>query len=136
MHYSNNHIRKLIEKYREISLLSKTKGLLDWDLNVNLPEKASEIRSEQSAHITKLIAEGFQDPSFRNLLEKLSQNKNRLSDTEKAMVRNLEWSSQYYYRVPKELIVEFAKTTSEAFMAWHQAKKEDNFLLFLPFTST
>ncbi|MBI4137403.1 carboxypeptidase M32 [Candidatus Roizmanbacteria bacterium] len=132
MHYTNTHTRKLVEQYREISLLNKTKALLDWDLNVNLPPKASEARAAQMAQLTSLITDRWLDSGFKSLLEKVTEKKDTLTQPEQAMVRNLNWSAKYYYRVPKELIVEFSKTTSEAFMAWQQAKKEDNFKLFLP----
>lgn len=133
MHYTNNNIRKLIEHYREISLLNKTKALLDWDLNVNLPPKAAEPRAAQTAQLSALITDRWLDTKFRSLLEKAIEKQDSLTEKEKAMVRNLNWAAQYYYRVPKELIVEFSKTTSEAFMAWQQAKKDDNVKLFLPY---
>ena len=135
MHYSNTYTRKLVEQYREISLLNKTKALLDWDLNVNLPSKASEARAAQMAQLTALTTDRWLDTKFRLLLEKVNEQKDKLNDHEKAMMRNLNWSAKYYYHVPKELIVEFSKTTSEAFMAWQQAKKDNNFKLFLPHLS-
>ncbi|MCR4263408.1 MAG: carboxypeptidase M32 [Candidatus Roizmanbacteria bacterium] len=135
MHYTNTRTRKLIEQYREISLLNKTKGLLDWDLNVNLPAKASEARAAQMAQLTALTTDRWLDPQFRSLLEKATEQTDKLNMQEKAMIRNLNWSAKYYHRVPKEVIVEFSKTTSEAFMAWQQAKKDDTFKLFLPHLS-
>lgn len=130
MHYSTSTTRKLGEKYKEISLLGNVQALLGWDLNVNLPPKASNSRAQQSAYITSLTADRWLNPEFRTLFEKASSETKKLSPLEKAMLRNIGWSGKYYWKVPKELVVEFSETTSEAFMAWHKAKTEDKFSLF------
>ena len=46
------------------------------------------------------------------------------------MVRNLEWAGQFYWKVPKSIVVELSETTSEAFMAWQKAKVENDFPAF------
>lgn len=133
MKIKNISLKTVINHYKEITLLNEIKALLDWDLNVNLPVKASESRAEQSAQITKLISNYWLNPEFRKPLEKIIECKDSLTFHEQAMVRNLENASHYYYKVPQELIIEFSKTASESFMAWQQAKKEDDVKLFLPY---
>ena len=71
MQIKNKNVEKLVERYKEISLLNKVNALLGWDMNVNLPPKAADGRAEQSAYITKLVAEKWLDPEFRNGIEKL-----------------------------------------------------------------
>ena len=59
-------IKKLIEHYREISLLGKIKAILDWDLNVNLPPKASPGRAKQSEYLAQKITNLWLHDNFKN----------------------------------------------------------------------
>lgn len=130
MKVKNKSIQKILEKYKEISLLNRTNALLDWDLKVNLPPKGGEFRSQQIAYLTKLTTEKWLDEEFKSLLGKVGQEK--LGEEEKGIVRNLEHAGKFYLRVPKEVIVEFAETTSKAFLAWQDAKIKNNFPGFKP----
>ena len=134
MKVRNKNIKKLLEKYKEISILGKVNSLLGWDLNVNLPPKAAEGRAAQVAYITKLTAEKWLETDFRNRLESLNNQtgSKSLNLEEGAILRNLNWAAKYYYQVPKEIIVEFAETTSRAFMVWQKAKLDNKFKDFLP----
>lgn len=131
MHATNPKVKKLLEQYKQISTLGKVDGVLGWDTNVNLPPKASEGRATQSALVTEIITDQWLEPKFRQLFEEVKEEP-KLSEEEKAVVRNLEKASRFYYKVPKEVIIEFSKTTSEAFMAWQAAKKDNKFKDYLP----
>jgi Zn-dependent M32 family carboxypeptidase len=115
MKLTNPTIKKLTELYKEMSLLGKIKALLDWDLNVNMPSKASLGRAQQSAYLTEKLTKLWLAPEFRTLLEK-AQNEKELNLEEKAIVRNLTNASKFYYTVPEEIIIEKEKVTSEAFV--------------------
>lgn len=129
MRYSSKAVEKLVNYYKEISLLNKVNSLLDWDLNVNLPTKAIETRASQSAYLTKLISDKWLESDFRKNLEMARQAK-KLSEEEKAIIRNLTHSAKYYHKVPQAIIVEFAETTSKAFTAWREAREKNNFKIF------
>ena len=132
MKVTNPVIKDLLRHYRQISLLSKTKAVLDWDLNVNLPPKAAEGRSRQTAHLAELITDLWLDEKFRNQLDKASLLPGKTSKEEQSIVRNLNFAGKYYFNVPKELIVEKEKVASVAFMAWKEAKEKNDFAIFLP----
>jgi len=120
-----------LDKYKEISLLNKISALLDWDLNVNLPPKASEIRAAQSAYLTKLASDKWLDKNFRKNLDKAKDAK-KLPPKEKAIIRNLERSAKYYHKVPQAIIIELSEETSKAFMAWREAREKNKFTIFKP----
>lgn len=130
MKVKNKNVKKLLEKYKEISLLGKISSLLSWDLNVNLPDKGSEGRAAQISYLTGVITDKWLDKDFRKLVEDVKVSK--LSKKEKAIVRNLRQAGKYYFKVPKEIVVEFAETTSKAYMVWQKAKREDDLKSFLP----
>lgn len=131
MKIKNPVVKKLVEKYKAVSLLSGIGGVLGWDLNVNLPEKGGAIRGEQSAFISKLTTDIFLESEFKALLEAANEQKD-LTLEEKAIVRNLNRAAKFYHQVPKEIIEQKARTTSEGYMSWAKAKQEDRFAIFLP----
>lgn len=126
----NKNFEKLLEKYKEISILGKILATLDWDMNVNLPREAATGRAAQIAYLTEVLTDKWLDPEFRSLLIKTQQS--NLTSNQKAMLRNLAWVGKYYFKVPKEIIVEKARTTTQAFMIWQEAKKQNKFRDFLP----
>lgn len=130
MKAKDSKVKNLLEKYRQISLLGKTEAVLGWDLRVNLPKKGVEGRAAQIAHLTKIITEKWLDPEFKKLVEdtKLSG----LKPEEKAILRNLRHEGKFYFKVPKEIIVEFSETTTRATVVWDEARKKDKFSEFLP----
>jgi carboxypeptidase Taq len=131
MHTTKKSFKKLLTYYQELSLLGQIQANLEWDLNVNLPKSAAQTRADQTAYITKLAAEKWQNPELVEMVNAASNEKN-LTDEEKAIIRNLEHSLKYYTRIPKDLIVEFSKETSLAFMAWNRAKQTNTFSEFAP----
>jgi len=132
MRIRNKKVEKLVSKYKEISLLGKINAVLGWDLNVNLPPKGSEGRAAQTAYLTALIADKWLGREFRKLLEEVNKTKSRLILEENAIVRNLNYQGKFYFKVPKEIIVELSETSSKAFMAWRDARLADKFKDFEP----
>ncbi len=124
-------MKKLLEKYKEISLLGNVSGLVGWDTEVNMPIKAATGRGEQSALLAGLIVDRWQDKEFKKLLGEANLKKD-LSLKEKAILRNLNRSAKIYHKIPKKLLVEESKLTSKAFVAWATARKQNDFSEFSP----
>ncbi|HRN96673.1 MAG TPA: hypothetical protein PLD54_04460 [Candidatus Levybacteria bacterium] len=135
MHTTKKSFKKLLAYYRDISTLNHIQAVLEWDLNVGLPTSAGQGRAEQTAYITQLSTEKWQDPRFLELFHK-AKSENNLTPEEKAVIRNLQHALKYYTNIPKELIIEFSKETSLAFMAWNSAKQKNDFSAFLPHLKT
>jgi carboxypeptidase Taq len=131
MKISNKQIKKLVEEYRKISLLGSISSVMQWDMNVNLPIKAAEVRALQNAYITELAAERWANPEFMRLARSLQDHNGSLE--EKAIVRNTIRGGKFYWNIPKKVVVEFSELTSKAFMVWQSAKKEDRLEDFLPY---
>jgi len=132
MKVARKEIKILLERYKEIYILGRIAGVLGWDMNVNLPPKGAQERASQSAYITKLVTEKWHESEFRKLIEESSKNDSKLSLEEKAVVRNLKLSAKFYYRVPREIIIQFSEETNKAFMVWQSAKAENKFKDFAP----
>ncbi len=134
MRYSSKVVERLVNQYKEISLLGKVSALLGWDLNVNLPSRASETRASQEAFITKLISQRWKSEAFKADLASANKLKN-LNPHELAIIRNLNHSAKFYHKVPEELIVEFSEASSRAFVAWRSAREKSDFSIFAPHLS-
>lgn len=132
MKVRNPIIKELLRHYREISQLGQIKSILDWDLNVNLPQKASEGRSQQSSYLANLMTKLWLNEDFRKNIQKAELAEN-LTPEEAAIVRNLTIAGKYYFTVPREIIVQKEEISSKAFMAWKEAKEKNDFKIFLPF---
>lgn len=133
MHIVHPLVKKLLVYYKEIALLIKIKAILEWDLNVNLPSKASQGRSLQVEYLAKQLTLAWKKKEFLYALEKAQESQDELSEKEKSIVRNLVHSNKYYQNVPSEIIAEKEKVTSQAFMVWQKARAENAFKDFLPF---
>ncbi|HSW96542.1 MAG TPA: carboxypeptidase M32 [Candidatus Saccharimonadales bacterium] len=133
MNISNPTIKILLEHYKEISMLVKIKGLLEWDLNVNLPSKAGPERGIQTAYLAEKITNLWYVPEFKKALEKAQNQIEKLNLEEKAIVRNLSYSAKYYYNIPKKIIIQKEKISSEAFPIWNKAKESNNYKSFFPY---
>ncbi len=130
MKIQNKHIKKILEKYKEIALLNQINATLGYDLNVSMPPKGSEGRAEQSSYITKLLTEKWLDSEFRALIEEIDEKS--LNEEESAIIRNLRHSGHYYWSVPKEVVIKLSEETSKAFSVWAKAKENNDFKSFLP----
>lgn len=127
----NSKVQKLLEHYREMSLLGNILAILGWDLNVNLPPKGSEARAHQISLIESLLVDKWLDPEFKFLLEEDIDEKT-LNETDRAILRNLKIGGKYYFKVPKKLILEKSELTSKAYVIWSEAKKNNRFKDFQP----
>ncbi|HSW88297.1 MAG TPA: carboxypeptidase M32 [Candidatus Saccharimonadales bacterium] len=134
MKITNPTVKKLLEHYKEISMLVKIKGLLEWDLNVNLPTKAGPERGIQTAYLAEKITDLWYVPEFREALVETQHIASlHLNPEEQAIVRNLSYSAKYYYNIPKEIIIQKEKLTSEAFPVWNKTKENNDYKSFFPY---
>jgi carboxypeptidase Taq len=125
----------LYDRYRKhlakIADVSYSVSVLNWDLEVCMPEKGSSRRGQQMAALAGISHELFIDPEFGNLLQKLSEDKS-LSWKE---YRNVKLSLRDFdkkKKFPAEFVEEMSLATSEGFVKWQQAKQQNRFEIFAP----
>lgn len=124
---------KEIEKYqKEIIILSRIYGLLNWDNQTYMPKMAGEDRAEQTAYISGLIHEKMTDDKFWKVVKKLYENIDELNDREKRMVEILYKQISKSKKLPKEFVEELSKEKSLSFNAWQKAREENNHNIFMP----
>ncbi|MEM1598943.1 MAG: carboxypeptidase M32 [Pyrobaculum sp.] len=125
-------VKQILEHYRVIWALSHAQGLLGWDSETYMPEEGVKGRAVARAEIAQLIQKFMLDEKFVKLIERAEEEKD-LTDVERGIIRVLKRDLKFYQRVPPEVVKEFAKVTSEAFVAWRGAKEKSKFDLFAPY---
>ncbi|MCO5231667.1 MAG: carboxypeptidase M32 [Chitinophagales bacterium] len=123
--------QKYIEHCQKIADINYSNALLQWDQEVNMPEKGAEARSRQIATLSVIAHEWSTDKNFGALLEELSLDSNLTWEQK----RNVELSLKDYQKQLKynsEFVQKLSATISKAFNAWQAARKSNNFEIFAP----
>ncbi|MEK6914708.1 MAG: carboxypeptidase M32 [Nanoarchaeota archaeon] len=124
---------KTIEKYqKEIIILNRILGLLNWDNQTYMPKMASDERAEQTAYIYGLIHEKMIDDKFWKIVGRLYEKRNELNNREKRMIDILYKQISKSKKLSREFVEELAKEKSLSFNAWQKAREENDTNIFLP----
>ena len=120
---------ELLERLKNIDLISQIGGLLGWDQEVLMPPKAAALRAEQLAWVSKTGHEATTDPRIGELLDKL-ESRDDLKDVQAANVRLTRDSYNKATKLPTDFVEEMAKHKSQSIISWQKARAEDDFSIF------
>lgn len=126
-----NQLKKYLNKIED---LNHTNALLEWDHQVNMPTSAEEERSELMATITEISHNLETSDELGRMiydLEKELVNSDEESD-DVALVKVAKRNFERQSKIPTDLVVEFSKTTGNAFSKWQYAKENNDFNHFAP----
>lgn len=129
--FSNKTILELNEKYKPFWSLKKSEAVLDWDVEVNMPEKGATSRGFIMSQLALL--DQIHIANLYPALDKASREQNELNDYEKGVVRVLEFWRRYYTRIPPELLEEEKRVAVEGTVVWREARKKSEFKTFQPY---
>ncbi len=121
----------LLEKLKELSLLEKTLALLSWDQETYMPEGGARVRSEEISLFVKFWHEKMCDPFWDEVLSSFSERED-LSSDQKRILEVFKRDRDKEVKIPTDLATALATAVSEAFGAWHEAKRKSDFMVFLP----
>lgn len=126
-------LTELRERLAEIADLNAAGGLLGWDQQTMMPERAAPLRAEQLGTLGKLVHERFTDDAIGRLLDAAGAGGDRLGSTDEALVRVTRRDWEKARRVPSELAAELARAGALGHQAWVDARERSDFAAFLPF---
>ncbi|HEU4702784.1 MAG TPA: hypothetical protein VFS37_09905, partial [Conexibacter sp.] len=129
----SNALTELRDRLAEIADLNAAGGLLGWDQQTMMPERAAPQRAEQLGTLGKLIHERFTDDAIGRLLDQASPEP---GSTDEALVRVTRRDWEKARRVPSELAAEIARAGALGHQAWVEARSRSDFAAFLPFLRT
>jgi len=124
--------RELEERFRRMSNLSDSIGVLQWDMAVMMPPGGVAARAEQLATLKVLHHELLTDPRIGDLLADAAAGAGSLDPWQTA---NLHEMSRAWVRanaVDANLIDAFSRSCSETETVWRHARPSSDFTLVEP----
>lgn len=124
--------KKLLERAREIALISGAAETLNWDAETYMPAKALQFRAEELAYLGGAAHRLFTSKKVGALLGECEQHGFSPDSPEAANVR--EWRRRYARatKIPARLVEKFERTRTLARDAWKEARQQSKFKLFKP----
>ena len=107
---------ELLERLKNIDLISQIGSLLGWDQEVLMPPKAAALRAEQLAWMSKTGHESTTNPRIGELLTEL-EGRDNLNDVQVANVRLARDSYDKATKLPTEFVEEMAKHKSQSLIS-------------------
>lgn len=123
---------KCARQMREIAALAQTAGLLSWDQEAMMPERAIEARAKQSEAISAAIHEKLTDRELGDSLLSLASDPAGLAEDERVCVREWLRDHEKSAKLPEALVRELASTASLSQEAWARARTRRDFSIFSP----
>ena len=114
-----------------IHTLEKILELLSWDQETMLPPGGHKYRSGQQSLLAGIIQEKKLDPIYFQNLEKLLPQPSDQSD-EAIIIRRLYSDIAKARKIPVAFVEKLSTTTSEAFAAWQEARRQNSWKIFEP----
>ncbi len=122
---------KLLEIYKKSATLDTVAEVLAWDQEVIMPEGALPVRSQQSSTIAALEHDILICDEMRGLLVALEDE--NLNPEQAANFREIKRCFDRAKNVPNKLVHELQETRIKGVEAWKEARKKNDFKLFLPY---
>ena len=122
----------LHRRWKKITLLESTAGLLGWDEQVCMPPAGQSWRSEQSALLAGLIHSELAKPGLGETLDKLEASP-PADPFNRASVQEARRRQSRALKIPNQLVEELARVCSRAQPVWAHARAKSDFSQFLPF---
>jgi carboxypeptidase Taq len=118
------------ETGRRYTLLGDVGGVLQWDQEVTMPEGGTPARAQQSSALSGTRHDILTEAAVGEALSAVDRD--ALSDTDRAIDREIRREYERAERVPTDLVEELSETTAEAHPIWKEAKEEADFDAFAP----
>ena len=118
----------------EISDLVKTSALLGWDQHVMMPPGGAPLRAEMMATVGRIAHTKFTSPEIGKLLDDLRDwgEQHDYDSLEASLIRVASRDWEKLRQVPADLRAEMSRSAALANSVWVEARKTNDFKLFLP----
>src|ERR1700686_4290501 len=118
----------------EVTDLSRSAAVLEWDQETYMPPRGVAARSDQLSTLLRLSHVRFTADEVGDLLSKLEdETADRPFDSyEASLVRVTRRDYEQERKLPPELVAEAARASSTARPLWEKARREADFTIFAP----
>lgn len=130
-----NTIEKLKEELLELYHLNSAVAVLHWDQEVYMPKKGSVRRAKTIAEMSGLIHNKFTAPFFGRLIRaaKKEADQGKINSEDACIVREVWREYSRAKKLPVEFVKELAELESKSQTVWAEARKKNDFKMFLPY---
>ncbi len=124
--------RDLLSKIKDTVLLSTTEGIIHWDMEIYMPPKAVEQRSQQLALLSRVLHKLGTDPEIGKLLKTIqtSPKYQALGQVEKRNLYLINKRYQEQTALPEKLVADIAMQEAITVNIWKKAKAKKDFNLY------
>lgn len=127
---------QLERHFARIGLLDDAAGILGWDSQTLMPAGAAEGRAEQLALLRSLSHEALTSGEMSDLLDGAEAGRGTLDEWQSANLHEMRRAYIHAAAVPGHLVVASSRATSQAEMAWRDARRTSDFASLLPHLQT
>lgn len=120
------------EKFSLACKLTSIESLLMWDAQTNMPKGGTWARGEQIGALAEVTSDLTGAREIGELLDEAEAYANRLSDAERANLKEMRRLWLHRAAVPKALLVERARVSQALQATWIDAKANSDFAAFAP----
>lgn len=126
---NSTDFESLKEQLTAIAHYEKSAAVLQWDQEVNMPNKGADLRGQQLAFLSQKAHDLTVSDELTSLVDRL-KGVDTLDDFQKRNLRRLNKAIEKEKRLPSEFVYRMSKTVSEAYQSWLKARQETNFSHF------
>jgi carboxypeptidase Taq len=123
---------KLMEKYREITLMDTTMQVMQWDLETHMPPRGIELRSNQLSVLKRVNHRMLTSADLGSLLKESENGAESLDDVQKRNLDLLRRERDIAVSLPEDLVADLAGQSATARDAWAKAKAAHNWRILEP----
>ncbi|MEM2119341.1 MAG: hypothetical protein QW840_04385, partial [Candidatus Bathyarchaeia archaeon] len=125
---------KLMEKFKEITIVQTIESIVHWDMETMMPPKAINLRSNQLALLSRIAHKMSTDEEIGKLLNAIEKHPEyeELDAIQKRNVYLIRKNYDEQTKLPEELVAETAKQQAITVDVWKKAKAAKNFAMFKP----
>ncbi len=127
-------MKELRAKLVELANIGGASAVLGWDQQVYMPHKGNLARGMQMSTLSGIAHERFTSKEMGNLINKLREDANyqKLDENDKAIVDIINHDYERATKLPQDFVIEVTQASSNAFVAWEEARAKSNFDEFKP----
>jgi carboxypeptidase Taq len=124
--------KELLSKTKDTMVLSTAEGIIHWDMEIYMPPRAVEQRSQQLALLSRIHHKLGTDPEIGKLLKAIqtSAEYQALGQVEKRNLYLINKSYQEQTALPEKLVADLAMQEAITVNTWKKAKAQKNFDLY------
>ncbi len=124
--------KELLSKTKDLVVLSTAEGIIHWDMEIYMPPKAVEQRSQQLALLTRIHHKLGTDPEIGKLLTSI-QTSAEYQALEQVAKRNVYLINKTYQEqnaLPEKLVSDLARQEAITVNTWKKAKAKKDYTIF------